>query len=94
MRASKFLTWLFNGAMHGFLVFYFFFFFWSTPFLPSGMDAGLFAFGLIIFHGVVITADLKLFLVAKLWTYYLVASSCLSVATLFVFNYVYTSFKW
>ena len=94
MRATKFLSWFANGALHGALIFYFFVLLWSGALLSSGMDAGLFAFGVTVFHGVVITANLKLFLLARLWTLYFVLCSILSVAALFAFLIVYTSFKW
>lgn len=94
MRVTKFLSWFANGAVHGILTFYFFLMLWSTSFIESGFDAGFFAFGLTIFHSVVLTTTLKLFLVTRLWTSYFIASSVLSVAALFAFLSVYTSFKW
>jgi hypothetical protein len=94
MRTWKFVSWFANGAVHGALTFYFFSLLWSSSFLSSGMEAGHFAFGLVIFHGVVITVNWKLFITAHLWTFYLVVCSFLSVASLFVFLSIYTSFKW
>ena len=85
MRVAKFLYWFANGAVHGILTFYFFVLLWSASIINSGMEAGLFAFGLIIFHAVVVTTTLKLFLMARQWTGYFMACSFLSVASLLSF---------
>lgn len=94
MRVAKFVSWFANGAVHGVLTFYFFVLLWPSSFLSSGAEAGFFAFGLSIFHSVVITVTLKLFLCTRLWTPHFVTASVLSVASLCVFLLFYTEFKW
>ena len=94
MRPSKFVSWFLNGVFHGVTIFCIFYVLWSNTIFSSGQSLGLFAFGLILYHGVVITSNLKLAIMTRYWSIYFVSCLILSFASLIGFMTLYSNFKW
>lgn len=94
MHPKEFCSWFFNGVFHGVVIYCIFHILWAESILPSGHNLGLFAFGLIVYHGVVITANLKLAILTRYWSIYFFLSLILSILALIGFLAAYSNFKW
>lgn len=94
MRPQQFVMWSLNGLFHGIIIFFVFYILWEDSILRSGQTLGLFAFGLMVYHGVVITANLKLAIMTRFWSIYFMVSLILSMVSLICFMGVYSNFKW
>lgn len=89
-----FFVWFFNGAFHGLILFYFFHEVWQTTVWSDAKSIGLFAYGLVIYHGVILTVTLKLGIIARYWNFYFGFAMLLSIFCVLAFSSVYTSYKW
>lgn len=94
MRLAMFFAWFFNGFVHGLILYYFFYEVWQATIWSDAKDIGLFAYGLIIYHGVILTVTLKLGIIARYWNFYFGFAMLLSIFCVLAFSSVYTSYKW
>lgn len=94
MRFSMFFAWFLNGLIHGLILFYFFYAVWQTSIWSDGKSIGLFAFGLCIYHGVILTVTFKLGIIARYWNLYFGFAMLLSIFCVLTFCSLYTSYKW
>lgn len=94
MRMAMFFAWFFNGAVHGIMLYYFFYEIWQATIWSDAKSIGLFAYGLMIYHGVILTVTLKLGIIARYWNFYFGFAMLLSIFCVLAFSSVYTSYKW